>query len=376
MRIQMKQKIAWILTGAMLLAGISSGTCFAGDRFGDTTPVRKTEVIRYDWTRSISEDSTDGDYFTKNLGMDQVSRQSVIRTIQDNWKDGLRYGEAEYYVNHENAAGCINYGTEQYEGRDHRGYGFNCTGFVASVLYYANGGTREDALSQMNEIYLPLKQARSRGSQRSFTDGTGWYYYLADGKQQVDGSEVVRKSMVYYMGEVKDPDSIQAALTEADRAGKLKEGYLLYFWPTSGWDCHLGIYAGQDGNGVHQMYHAAGRGNHNGVRLTEPVTLSQVSSEGASDLYIVPLPEAMTGWQEVDGKKFHYYENGKMTRGWYQENNQWYYFDPVTGEMVRGLREMGENLYYFHHDGKMARYLMLGMMFFGRDGRGISLRRE
>ena len=276
------------------------------------------------WVRRIEGDVTIGDYLTKNLGMDRVTRQSVILTIRNNWTKGLEYNRSAYAITHEDAASCVNYGTEQYTGRVRKGYGYNCTGFVASVLYYANGGTKDGALANMNQLYDPLKPRSG-----SFTDGTGWYYFL-EGNE----AEGIPKTLLFDLGEVKDPDAIRTALAKADREGKLREGYILFFWPSTGWDCHFGIYAGKGGDGSYEMYHAAGRGNHNGVRLESSIDRSAVTCEGASYMYVLPLPEQKPGLQEIDGKT-----------------------------------------YFFCRDGRMARYVLFGMYYFDGDGAMIDIRR-
>ena len=354
-----------ILIGMMLLTGVSSPVSFASESLSRDKAAIPSHTLN--WGRRIDEDITEGDYFTKNLGMERVTRQSVIRTLEENWTSGLKYGEARYWLAHENPPACVNYGSRQYEGRERDGYGFNCTGFIASVLYYANGESREDALTKMKEYYAPLQRRTG-----SFTDGTGWYSYLADGQKAEEGASVP-KTRVYYMGEAVDPDSLQEVLTEAEKAGKVKPGYILFFWPSGGWDCHFGIYAGRDGSGVHQMYHAAGRGDHNGVRLTEPIALSRAASEGASYLYIIPLPEAMTGWNEVEGRRCHYYENGELTVGWYKEKDNWFYLSPVNGKMTTGLQTIGGKTYYFTGEGYLVRNCLFGMYFHDQNGVRVQL---
>ena len=54
------------------------------------------------------------------------------------------------------------------------------------------------------------------------------------------------KTWIYYIGKTTDAASIQSQLTAAEKVGKLKGGYLIYFWPQNNSDCHVGIYAGKD----------------------------------------------------------------------------------------------------------------------------------
>ena len=176
----MRRKIACVLIGAMLACMPASHVAASepGEK-ASRFPADAASEPRLEWVQNITEDNADGEYFTKKLGMDRVTRQSVLRTIEENWTEGLMYNLSAYTIDHTNAAECTNNGSEQYAGRVRKNYGYNCTGFVASVLYYANGGSRENALENMNELYMPLKKAGGRGSMRSFTDGTGWYYFAA-----------------------------------------------------------------------------------------------------------------------------------------------------------------------------------------------------
>ena len=368
----MKRNIIRYLPILLFLVCIQAAECFASEAgiCTGTLSVIDRQLLLYSWGLRISQDTTEGECMTENLGMDKVTRQKVIKTIEDNWTEGLKYCESSYSINHQDSAACVNYGNRQYAGREKKGYGYNCTGFVASVLYYANGGSMENAYAEMKELYRPL-QKRSG----SFTNGTGWYNYVAEGQKAETDSQDTPKTRVYYMGEITDPDSIQSALSAAEQTGRLKTGYILYFWPSTGWDCHLGIYAGRDSNGIHQMYHAAGRGNHNGVRLTEHVVCSQALSEGPSYLYILPLPESPAGWQDIDGKRYHFYADGEMTYRWSKEGSKWFYFDPVTGEMAAGLKTIDDRQYYFFKDGRMARYIMLGKLIFDRNGVCVDLRK-
>jgi len=340
-------------TGAAEANGQSAGErCISAGIPGDSG---------LNWSDRIKTDETEGAYLTRLLGMDQVTRQSVIRTIEENWTEGLNYNNSAYAVNHEDAAMCTNYSGRQMSGREKKDYGYNCTGFVASVLYYANGGTTENALENMNELYRSLKQGRS------FTDGTAWYYFFDREIQTEEGKTA--KTNIYAMGEVTDANSLQTLLKWADMEGKLKEGYLLYFWPSSGWDCHLGVYAGKSEDGLYMMYHAAGKGEHFGVELEKSITMSQATCEGPSYVYIVPLPdEELVGWQEIRGRRYHYFEQEKKTLRWYKEDEDWYYFDPDSGEMCTGWQEIDGYRYYFTDEGQMLSVAMVGPYCIDRFG--------
>lgn len=265
------------------------------------------------WSPWILEDITEGEYLTKNLGMNQVTRQSVIRTIRENWTEGLKYGQTRYYgMSLSNPGPCVNYVDRQYEGNERSRCGYNCSGFVASVLYYANGGSKENALSNMENLYLPLKQGRTLGKQSSFVDSSGWYYYFTGVRYTPSGTMSVPKTKVYYLGQVSGGEDIQKAMNKAEKEGKLKEGYMVYFWPIYDTDCHASIYGGKDENGVHQIYHSIGRGWHNGVWVDADIALSPAISSNASYLYVVPMLEeeneyylAVTAGSKRDGSRLN-----------------------------------------------------------------------
>lgn len=400
------QKIPYLGIGAILLASIP----FAGNAAAEAEAASREDAVcvssmgieertvqvsgqvgrrSVDWRLRIDADVEEGEYFTVMLGMDQVTRQSVVETLQANWDLGLQYHAAAYSTTHEDPASCVNYGGHQYVGRERQDYGYNCTGFAASVLYYANGGTEEDALAKMKELYRPLAHGGS------FTDGTGWYYYLAEEhdafptevggltEKDDDASSRVNRPekrsdhvrvKVNYLGETQDEAAMQIALTEAEKAGKVKAGDVLFFWPSTGWDCHFGIYAGKDGEGVHRMYHAAGM-YHRGVKMNASIDLTPVTSEGPSYMYVIPLPDAEEehprgepGWQTLDAQSVYYYNNGKMALGWLKTEGEWYYLDPETGAMTTGWREIGGQKYYFCSDGRMARNCMYGLQIVDADG--------
>ena len=251
----------------------------------------EARISRVTWDQEIREDIGDGRYLTENLGMNGVTRQSVLKTIRDNWTDGLDYSHAIYTRCGRDPGIAVNYKESQYSGYHLEGYGYNCSGFVASVLYFANGGTKQDAVSNMEELYLPLKQGRRYSSQLSFTDSSGWYYFFNGIQHTASGDSTVPKTKLYYAGETTDSASTQAQLTRMEKAGKLAEGDIIYFWPKNDTDCHVGIYAGKDENGVHRMYHALGKGMHNGISMESDVALTPVITDYDSWLYIVPLPE-------------------------------------------------------------------------------------
>ena len=344
------------------------------------TPEETQSVSAVAWDKEIDGDITDGDYLTKNLGLDKVTRQSVLRTISENWTKGLKYSEAVYTGNIYNAAKSVNYGDRQYIGNEKTDYGYNCSGFVASVLYYANGNSTEDAYSKMEQIYLPFKHGRILQNQKSFADGSGWYYYFKGEQKTSAGLSHVTKTNLYHLGQTTDADSIQAKLEAAEQAGKLKPGYVLYFWPTGKTDCHVGIYAGKNSDGEHLMYHAIGGSGreHNGVYIDRDITLSRAINH-PSDLYVIPLPEEeeppeyavgwlrfygywyyyseagvrQTGWQKVGDYWYFLQGDGRMQTGWKWSGGKWYYLIPGTGRMATGWRKVSGKWYLFDGNGAM-----------------------
>ena len=68
--------------------------------FGDGPPYTggKTDPqqISVEWKCRITEDVTEGEYLTMLLGMDQVTRQSVMETLRANWDSGLQYHSSAY----------------------------------------------------------------------------------------------------------------------------------------------------------------------------------------------------------------------------------------------------------------------------------------
>ena len=322
----------------------------------------------YSWGHEITADITDGRYLTENLGMEHVTRQRMLQVIKSNWTEGLCYHDAIYSGAWRNPPKAVNYGTMQYSGRAREGYGYNCTGFVASVLYYANGGSPENALAEMNELYKDVAVTRVPGKQYGYADGTAWYYYFNGMKDGKTGA--LPRTNLYLLEKAENTDAMQKLLDQADEEGKLKEGYILYFWPLENTDCHLAVYAGRDRNGLHQMYHAiggAGKTKH-GVYIESDITLSQVTGF-PSDILIVPLPEGddkafdamvqtkneedLIGWQKSNRKWYYYKTPGELQKGWKKLAGKWYYFDE-SGAMQTGWRMIDDKWYFFKSGGAMA----------------------
>ena len=60
----------------------------------------------------------------------------------------------------------------------------------------------------------------------------------------------------------------------------------------------------------------------------------------------------VSGWQEIDGKRYYYDENGNAVTGWKKIEGIWYYFD-TTGIMQTGWQKISSKWYYFDTNGAM-----------------------
>ena len=354
------------------------------------------------WRQDISVDNTGGKYISQLLGLNNLTAGKMITTIKKNWKAGLKYSTAQYVGTFWKDGTCVNYGTKQYNGYSYTGYGYNCTGFVASVLYYANGGKRENALGKMDRQFLQLMQGRETGSQTKFTDGSGWYYFFNGVQHTADGKQrTIEKTKIYYAGVVNSAQDIQKQLDRQEKKGHLKAGYIIYFWPVGSTDCHLGIYAGKSSKGVHRMYHAFGKGTHMGVNVGSDVALSPVVTDDSSYLYIVPLPddpikpqyksewvqgkwynrdgtqtrpytlswkndakgrwvEDTSGWRprkrwlKINGKLYYFTNKGYCLKaGWRKIGGKKYYIS-TRGYAVTGWKKIGKKKYYFNKKGELT----------------------
>lgn len=67
------------------------------------------------------------------------------------------------------------------------------------------------------------------------------------------------------------------------------------------------------------------------------------------------------GWEEVDGKKYHFDKEGYMQKGWIKDGSDWYYLNPsgdmATNKWVKSAN--GKDWYYLGNDGKMAENQMI-----------------
>lgn len=67
--------------------------------------------------------------------------------------------------------------------------------------------------------------------------------------------------------------------------------------------------------------------------------------------YLNDKEEKVSGWQEIDGNKYHFNKRGVMDTGWMDLDENTYYFDE-NGMMHLGWLTLGEDRYYFDADGK------------------------
>lgn len=60
----------------------------------------------------------------------------------------------------------------------------------------------------------------------------------------------------------------------------------------------------------------------------------------------------VTGWKQIDGKRYYFEANGVMQTGWKQVSGKWYYLH-TDGAMRTDWKQIGGKWYYFHTDGAM-----------------------
>ncbi|WP_051688913.1 leucine-rich repeat protein [Butyrivibrio sp. AE2032] len=63
---------------------------------------------------------------------------------------------------------------------------------------------------------------------------------------------------------------------------------------------------------------------------------------------------AATGWKQIDGKWYYFYETGSMAESvWLKDNGKWYYINS-DGTMYKGWKKSGDYWYFLKSDGTMA----------------------
>lgn len=58
------------------------------------------------------------------------------------------------------------------------------------------------------------------------------------------------------------------------------------------------------------------------------------------------------GWVEKKGD-YYYYQDGKTVKGWQTANGEWYYFQPSSGKLQIGWLQLEGKKYHFAQDGTM-----------------------
>ncbi|MDY3052144.1 MAG: GH25 family lysozyme, partial [Ndongobacter sp.] len=64
---------------------------------------------------------------------------------------------------------------------------------------------------------------------------------------------------------------------------------------------------------------------------------------------------AWTGWQTIDGGRYHLNHNGCATRGWATISRLPHYFDPVDGHAWTGVQRIGDKVYLLNHNGAVQK---------------------
>lgn len=83
---------------------------------------------------------------------------------------------------------------------------------------------------------------------------------------------------------------------------------------------------------------------------------------GLNTYFRYPDKTLATGWLRLEGIYYKFDDDGKMHKGWYQNQvGQWYYLDPNTGAMLTGWADINGSRYYL--DPKD--YESQGLMFTG-----------
>jgi len=111
-----------------------------------------------------------------------------------------------------------------------------------------------------------------------------------------------------------------------------------------------------------------------------PETTAKPTTVPATTVLEKTVPETtaepiVTGWQEVDGNRYYYYDVfGEMITGWETVDGKIYFFDD-TGAMVTGWYQEGEYSYYLQPDGAAVGPVEIEgkQYFFGPSGKNMVL---
>lgn len=205
------------------------------------------------------------------------------------------------------------------------------------------------------------------------TDGrmqTGWYedeygskyYYMDDGKAAQGVLEIDGATYYFYTGRMQTDYSWSDEKNTYyfGEDGKLTETINL---ETNGWK------EKDDGNWV---YIEAGQMIKNSWKEIEGVRYY-------FDYYGNMCKDTvMSIWDESTGKSGYYRfdSKGKVVTGWYQdEDEDWYYYGN-DGMAPDGMQKIGNATYYFLYEGRMATNYTYekdsGLYYFGEDGKMVS----
>ena len=70
---------------------------------------------------------------------------------------------------------------------------------------------------------------------------------------------------------------------------------------------------------------------------------------------IVIDPQTASGWVQNDSGEWSYYKDGEPVKGWFANDQKWYWMDKTTGKMFSGgWKQIEGKWYYFCADGSMA----------------------
>ncbi len=85
---------------------------------------------------------------------------------------------------------------------------------------------------------------------------------------------------------------------------------------------------------------------------------SSFINEASNSYYVDETGARVTSWREINSQWYFFKEDGAMKRGWYLESEKRrYFFDFETGVMATGLKEIGDNVWYYFsekHDGSFG----------------------
>ena len=70
---------------------------------------------------------------------------------------------------------------------------------------------------------------------------------------------------------------------------------------------------------------------------------------------IVIDSQTANGWVQNDSGEWSYYKDGEPVKGWFSNDQKWYWMDKTTGKMFSGgWKQIEGKWYYFCADGSMA----------------------